>query len=273
MSPRPVLLAQLSDPHVIEQGELLFGRIDTARFLLDAIATIEELDPRPDLVLISGDLVNEGRLDQYRNLQRLLAGLTVPVRLMCGNHDDPAHLREVFTDHDYLGATGPTDFVVDLPPVRVVALDTHVAGIPGGDLTAGQLAWLDEQLVAAQGRSCVVAMHHPPFATGIGHMDEMGLAAGAITGLAEVVGRHPQVERVVCGHLHRSITRRFAGTIAMTVPSCAHAVALDLREGSPTGASDFEPPAVALHQWHPDRGLVTHLLPIGDYPRSRFGED
>jgi 3',5'-cyclic AMP phosphodiesterase CpdA len=273
MSLRPVLLAHLSDPHVVEEGELLFGRTDTERFLVEAMATIEALDPRPDLVLISGDLVNEGRVEQYRNLRRLLAGLSVPLRLMCGNHDVPSNLREVFPDHAYLGVSGPTDFVVDLPPMRVVALDTHVAGIPGGDLDAGQLSWLDERLTEAADRPCLVAMHHPPFATGIGHMDEMGLAPAAVTALAEVVARHLQVERVVCGHLHRSITRRFAGTIAMTVPSCAHAVALDLREGCPTGASDLEPPAIALHQWHPDRGVVTHLLHVGEYPRSRFGDD
>ena len=273
MSARPVLLAQVSDPHVVEAGQSLFGRIDTEAFLVAAIATIESLDPRPDLVLFTGDLVNEGRVEQYRNLRRLLASLSVPVRLMCGNHDDPDHLREVFPDHAYLGTSGSTDFVVDLPPLRVVALDTHVAGIPGGDLTAGQLAWLDDRLGEATDQPCVVALHHPPFATGIGHMDEMGLAPAAIAGLAEVVARHPDVERVVCGHLHRSITRRFAGTVAMTVPSCAHAVALDLREGTPTGASDFEPPAIALHQWHPARGLVTHLLPIGDYARSTFGDD
>lgn len=108
---------------------------------------------------------------------------------------------------------------------------------------------------------------------GHGHMDAMGLAPTAAAGLAEVVGRHPQVERVTCGHLHRSITRRFAGTVAMTVPSCAHAVALDLRDGTPEGASDLEPPAVTLHQWHPERGLVTHLLPIGDFPATAFGDD
>jgi 3',5'-cyclic AMP phosphodiesterase CpdA len=268
-----VLVAQLSDLHVVEAGEQLFGRIDTERFLVEAIATVESLDPRPDLVLISGDLVNEGRTEQYRNLRRLLAALTVPVRLMCGNHDDPDHLREVFPDHDYLGTSGSSDFVVDLAPLRIVALDTRVAGAPRGDLNSEQLAWLDERLAEASDGPCVVAMHHPPFATGIGHMDAMGLAPAAAAGLAEVVARHPHVERVVCGHLHRSITRRFAGTVAMTVPSCAHAVALDLRDGTPEGASDFEPPSVALHHWHPEHGLVTHLLPIGDFPRSSFGHD
>jgi Icc protein len=69
-------------------------------------------------------------------------------------------------------------------------------------------------------------MHHPPFATGITHMDNFGLDNAAE--LAEIVVRHPQVERILCGHLHRTIDRRFAGTVAGTAPSTAHQIRLNL---------------------------------------------
>jgi 3',5'-cyclic AMP phosphodiesterase CpdA len=67
-------------------------------------------------------------------------------------------------------------------------------------------------------RPTVIAMHHPPFTTGIGHMDDMGLVNPQV--LEAVVKKHPQVERILCGHLHRSIQRRFAGTLATTCPGC-----------------------------------------------------
>jgi len=110
----------------------------------------------------------------------------------------------------------------------------------------------------------IVALHHPPFTTGIGHMDKVPLDAASIRGLAEVIGRHRQVERVIAGHLHRPITVRFAGTVASTCPSPAHQVALDI---APDARDDFilEPPAYQLHWWSGSQ-LVTHTAYIGEFP-------
>ena len=91
----------------------------------------------------------------------------------------------------------------------------------------------------------------------------MGLAdAGA---LAAIVSRHPVVERVLCGHVHRSIQARFAGTIASVAPSTAHQVSLDLRPGA-AESFKLEPPGYHLHWWRPDASLVTHLMTIGSFP-------
>lgn len=97
------------------------------------------------------------------------------------------------------------------------------------------------QLEAAPDTPTVVAMHHPPFTTGIRHMDDMGLREGADE-LEALIRQHPQVERILCGHLHRPITRRFGGTVAMTAPSPAHQITLDLTPDD-TPSFIFEPPA------------------------------
>ena len=266
------LVAQLSDTHIVAPGERCIGAVDTAQHLREAVTTILALEPAPDLVLVTGDLVNDGQAEQYTHLRQLLAPLEMPVRLMCGNHDDRAALRQVFADHRYLGEDGTCDYVVDLAdPLRIVALDTLVPGRPWGQLEAEQLAWLDRQLAAAPDRPTLLALHHPPFVTGIGHMDAMRLDNETCGALADIVARHPQVERVLAGHLHRSITRRFAGTVAMTVPSCAHAVALDLTPHATPGTWNREPPAVALHRWSEADGVVTHLRAVGAYPARLFG--
>jgi 3',5'-cyclic AMP phosphodiesterase CpdA len=153
--------------------------------------------------------------------------------------------------------------------VRLVWLDSLRAGAPGGRLDEEQLAWLDATLAAAPDQPTVVAVHHPPFLTGIGHMDAMGMNPHDADAFGDVVARHRQVERVVCGHLHRSITRRWRGTVAMTVPSSCHAVALDLEPGGP-GAWIREPPMVTLHRWTETEGLVTHLRVIGDFESHAF---
>jgi 3',5'-cyclic AMP phosphodiesterase CpdA len=82
--------------------------------------------------------------------------------------------------------------------------------------------------------------------------------------LAGVIRRHPQVERVLCGHVHRPMTRRFGGTIAATSPATAHQLALALAPARHL-AVVMEPPACALHMWlGAEAGLVSHLSVIGD---------
>ena len=259
------LLVQLTDLHIVEEGALLLDRVDTAAFAAAAAAAVNNLSPAADAVLLSGDLVNEGRPAQYEHLKRLLAPIEAPIYLMPGNHDERGALRSAFPDHAELGS-GPTcDYTVDIGPLRLVALDTLVDGEPGGSLTSGQLAWLDARLAEQPDRPTIVAVHHPPFATGITWMDEMSMAPVAADALADVISRHPHVERVTAGHLHRSISRRWAGTIVATTPSTCHAVALALGNTGGSGIT-YEPPAMTLHWWTQATGLVTHQLPIGDHP-------
>lgn len=262
-----MLIAQLSDPHVVARGALLLGDIDTARFLRAAVVHVAALDPEPDLVLVTGDLVNDGEPDQYDHLRDLLAPLTVPVHLLPGNHDRLPALQSAFPGQVH-ARDGRADGVLD-GEVRVVCLDSSRFPDPGGDLDPAQLTWLDEVLGHVSPPT-VVAVHHPPFATGIWHMDQMALSKAASSALAEVVGRHPHVERVLCGHLHRTIIRRFAGTVAITAPSTAHAVHLELGDGPPAWTD--EPPGVLLHRWEPEQGLVTHLSVIGDHPPVPFAK-
>jgi Icc protein len=261
-----VLLAQLSDPHVAEAGRLIEDRIDTAAHLAAAVEHVNRLAPAA--VLVTGDLVDSGAPTQYAELRRLLDRLTVPRYLLPGNHDDRETLRAAFPDHLELHGRPWCDYVVDVGPMRLVCLDTTRPGEAGGRLEAEQLAWLEATLAGEADLPTLVALHHPPFATGIDHMDAMALDVHDAAGLEAVVGRHRHVERVLCGHLHRLITRRWAGTVAMSVPGTAHAVALDLDGGQ--AAWTFEPPMVTLHAWRPGEGVVTHLQTIGDHPPTPY---
>lgn len=115
----------------------------------------------------------------------------------------------------------------------------------------------------------VIVMHHPPFHTGIGHMDAIGLDSASTTALAALIATHSNVERILCGHLHRPIQTRFACTVVQTCPSPAHQVALDLTPNAPS-AFVLEPPSFLLHHWQPGWGLVSHQALVerfaGPYP-------
>lgn len=257
------LLAQVTDMHIKAGGRLSYRVVDTEASLERCVARLSTLPQVPDAVLFTGDLTDFGRDEEYDNLARILAPLAMPYYLMPGNHDDPAAMRAKFPAHGYLRQrTGKLDYVVDEHPVRIVALDTTVPMKPHGELTAAQLAWLDDTLAAAPAKPTVVAVHHPPFWTGIGHMDAQPLVNPG--DLEAVVSRHPQVERVLGGHLHRNIVRRFGGTIASTCPSPSHQVALDLADDAPSRFG-MEPPGFQLHLWQSGRGLVTHTAVLGDF--------
>jgi 3',5'-cyclic-AMP phosphodiesterase len=262
-----MLLAQISDLHITAPGTLAYGRVDTAAFLSRAIDALNALDPRPDAVLITGDLVDAGGIDEYRLLRDLLARLDIPWHVLVGNHDDRANLRRVFGERAELSGDGFVQYAIDIAGVRVIALDTLDPGSGAGRLCAARLAWLEAELVASHGKPVMIGMHHPPFACGIGFMDAIRLAPDDALALDALLRRHPNVERIVCGHVHRPITARFGGTIVWCAPSTAHQVALQL---TPDGADMLvmEPPAFGLHLWRADTGLITHCRCIdqGDGP-------
>jgi len=258
-------LVQISDTHILPPGRLLDKRVDTAAALNAAVQLVNALQPTPLGALMTGDLVDAGSPAAYAHLRQILAALTVPVWLMPGNHDERGALRAAFPDHNYLqdsASLGFIQYTVDLPGLRLVALDTVVPGAGHGALCRHRLDWLDLTLSQAPDMPTLLAMHHPPFLTHIGHMDAMGLLEG-VGGLTEIVSRHRQIERIVCGHIHRSIQCRLAHTVAMTLPSTAHQISLDIGDGP--GSYTMEPPAMGLHVWHGRGDLVTHLLPIGRF--------
>lgn len=258
-----MLIAQITDLHVKTPGRPAYGRVDTAGMLARAVEAIGALDPAPDVVLVSGDLVDFGLPAEYAHLRALLAPLRMPVLAVPGNHDERGAMAEAFADDPFLPRGGGfLHYAAEDWPVRLIGLDTVVPGSGAGRLCAERLAWLDARLAEAPDRPTVLFMHHPPFRTGLPHMDAIGLDGAE--GLAEVVRRHPQVERVLCGHVHRPVQVRFAGTLASVAPSVAHQVWFGLGPDVPD-ALVMEPPGFQLHLWIEGQGLVSHTLAIGSH--------
>jgi len=259
-----MLIAQITDTHVVAPGELVADRVDSGAALEATVRRIGQLPVAPALVVGTGDLVNDARPDQYDRLQAILADLSAPFVPVPGNHDDRGELRRRFGDVlPPGGPDDPIDHVLDLDGLRLVLLDTQVPGRIGGAITHAQLAWLDGVLSDDRDRPTVVFQHHPPFVTGIGFMDREGFVGGEA--YEAMLTRHHHVELVSCGHLHRSIVHRFGGTVACTWPSTC--VGLELALGDAPIRYTDEPSGFVLHDYEPRTGLRSHLVPVDEHDR------
>lgn len=258
-----MLIAQLTDPHIKAEGHLAYKRVDTAGNLKRCVHHLLGLSKRPDLILLTGDLTDFGRPEEYNLLRKLLSPLDMPTYVIPGNHDSRQGIRQAFADHDYIPQDGEfLHYVIDDYPLRLVGLDTTIPGKPGGIMCNERLRWLDRQLGEKPDTPTVLFMHHPPIKTGIRHMDVQNCANAEAFG--ELVERHGQIVRILCGHVHRPVCTQWHGITVTIAPSSSHYVALDLQDESP---ADFnlEPPTLQLHEWRNNGALITHLSFIGTF--------
>lgn len=262
-----MILAQISDPHIAAPGSTADRAYQTAPYLQRAVDHLLAMPARPDAVLITGDCVDAGTVEEYERFRELIRPLPMPVYCILGNHDDRDNFRRVLGDqgtHAMPGTPGTPDFVqyvVDGWPVRLIALDTNIPRQGRGLLCEKRLRWLDDRLTEVPDRPALILLHHPPFPIGLQPLDSLGLEGA--DALGEIIGRHPNVERIVAGHVHCMTQRRFHGTLAVTCPSTAHQVYLDLLHPEKLFMA-MQPPACLLHVWEEATGLLTHLSPIGD---------
>lgn len=251
----PTLLLQLSDPHLcVREGE-------PEERLARAVAAAAELRPRPLAVLLSGDIADEPAPEVYARAHRIVGGLGIPVHAIPGNHDDRDLLAMEFAGRG--SASGdPVHVLAYVGALRLVGLDTTVPGSPGGTLEPSQLQWLERTLADEPARPTLLALHHPPVASGIRAMDAMGLHPADAAQLASLLEAHPQVLAVTCGHVHRTAASQFAGRPLLLCPSTNSTLRLDLRpdQGLPL-VFDEQPLGFAVHALVEGR-LLMHVQPL-----------
>ena len=169
------LLLQMTDTHILPAGELLYDTVDSALHLRQSVESINRMQLRPDVVVITGDLVDHGDLAGYEHFIRLISPLEMPVYVIPGNHDDPQVMREAFAKTDWFPVADETfQYAVEDLPFRILAMNSNADGTELPELCSKRLAWLEKQLEVSD-RPTVIAMHHPPMKTGI-ELIEIGRA-------------------------------------------------------------------------------------------------
>lgn len=253
-----MLIAQVTDVH------LGFEPNNPAEFnrqrLDQVIRKLRNMEPKPEMLIISGDLVDRGDIVSYERLRSVVDTIEFPVWLCLGNHDLRDNFRSVFKDV-------PTDngfvqYEVETDSLRILILDTLEEGRHGGSYCQARADWLRRRLAEKPNRPTLLVMHHPPLDVGIEWMATdarepwVARFANAVDGYSNIVG-------VICGHLHRPITAFWNHISVSVCASSAPQVALDLNPIDPENPDNramiiADPPAFALHQWN-GKQMVTHF--------------
>lgn len=259
-----MLIAQLTDLHVGYHGDAS-DEPNLVR-LNAAIDWLKAQGRAPDLLLLTGDLTEHGDVASYERLRDAIAGLSFPVHLCVGNHDDRAALLRVFPETG--SADGFIQYVVDRPEARIIVLDTLEPGHHGGAFCDIRADWLRARLAEASDKPVLIVLHHPPIDTGIAWLTTHPLEPW-VAMLDAAIGDRADIT-MICGHIHRSITTRWRGRGLSIAPSTAPQVALNLSAidaEKPDGRAMIvaEAPGVALHLWTGE-SFVTHHAAAAQAP-------
>ena len=259
-----MLIVQITDMHVSVPGQLFGKRVDSRAAFERTVTRVLALNPKPDLVLLTGDLAETGVPEEYDFIAAQIARLTCPVLAIPGNHDVREEMLRKLPRCVKEQDGGHLGFVHNELPVRAIGLDTIVPGKVHGEIDEPRLAWLREVLPASE-KPTLIAMHHPPFLTGLKGMDNYGIKRGLPEFLSLIRTHAANLCAIVCGHAHRMIVANISGVPVLLAPSSSFPFELDLHE-KPSLNFVEEPQQFLVHTWSREAGFVSHAAFVDEFP-------
>lgn len=260
-----MIIAQISDTHIAldtADAERRIGDLERT------IADINALDPAPDVIVHTGDIVQNGRADEYAKAAAILAQAHRPVYVLAGNKDDRVNLRTAFAAKGYLDAdSGFIDYAIEDYPVRLIAVDTLNTHSNKGDFCAERAQRLIAMIDAEPSKPIAVFSHHPPFEVPVGPERINFKTAEMMERLCQAVQHSARVVAIISGHVHRSTTGWVGSIPATVMPS----VATTLRWGE-YPAHLKACPVYHIHRFDPASGFAVEARIVGVDRRAAFGE-
>lgn len=243
-----VRILQLTDLHLFADPAARLREIPTRAIVQRVLAAVQARAGEWDLVVLTGDLAHDETRETYSAVRDLLGpqllGLQLPgtelrsrgrCRIVPGNHDNRAAIRDAFPDCDITPGEWIT-FATDVGGWRLIGLDTHCPGEVWGRIEPSQLDWLATELEAHSDRRTLIFMHHPPFQVQSRWLDLVGLRQAEA--FWEVIRHFPHVRGVSCGHVHQEFRGQVHGVAVYTTP----AASIQFRPGTDELEITDEPP-------------------------------
>ena len=265
----PFTIAQLSDTHIRIPGTPLFNGVDSAIQLQKAIEWLLSDQLRLDAVVISGDLTQDGLVEEYQHLRQLLSPLAkqMPIYLALGNHDHFENFMQVFSDYPGIAQAKAQDalqYRMKIGDYQFLILDSLEQGNDQGHLNPQRLYWLNQQLLSSKDKT-VIVIHHPMIDIGNPLMDEMHLFE--IEAFGQIIENYLHIELILCGHIHRTIFGKFKHVPVIIGPSTAHQYPINITHSSAKILSK-EAPGFLIHTYIDGNSILTHQVPISPFEKN-----
>lgn len=262
-----MLIAQITDLHIVEKNQhwLSESATNVRERLLKTISYLNALNPRPNVVFLTGDLTDTGTEASYLHLKELLGSLEIPLYVIPGNHDRREELRSAFLHHPYMPREGSIHYAIDDYPVRLIGLDTLVEGKDHGVLSQEQLSWVENTLKKDSRKPTLIFMHHPPIKIGMKLFDQINCIAPQA--FESLIKERENVIGVLTGHYHHLCVGSFGSKLCYLAPSVAPVHYFAHPEDTHVTALELDDPALTLHRWHGENRLTSHSIRIKENPR------
>jgi 3',5'-cyclic-AMP phosphodiesterase len=251
-----MIIAQISDTHIALDTPDADQRL---RDFERTIADINALDSAPDVIVHTGDIVHNGRQDEYAEAVRILAKARAPVYVLAGNKDERMNLRAAFAPFGYLAPdSGFIDFTVEGYPVRLIAVDTLSSGSNKGDFCPERARRLIDLIDTETTKPIAVFAHHPPFEVPVGPDPINFETPEMMARLRQTLQHSGRVAAVFSGHVHRGVAGHVGSIPATVMPSTA----TTLRKGEYPAHMKMRP-VYHIHRFDPVWGFATEARIVG----------
>ncbi|MEE3000013.1 MAG: metallophosphoesterase [Pseudomonadota bacterium] len=230
-----MIIAQISDSHIDPESDKLEDRL---RDLYWVVNDINKLNPAPDIIIHTGDVVHNGTQEKYDLALTILGDIQAPLHVCAGNRDDKNLIATNFQTGHYVSSSSEfLQYSIDNYPVRLIAVDTTCSTTNMGYYCQERAEILNLMLAEEPQKPTVIFMHHPPFEIKESKYPFQFDDWNTVDHLARVLKKHNQVKKIFCGHSHRNSSGEIAGIPANTVSS----IAIDLRLGDVPEGAEFAP--------------------------------
>ncbi|MFL1732039.1 metallophosphoesterase [Moraxella oculi] len=208
-------IAQLSDLH-LSDGRSFDGFLKVLKL---AVAH------SPDLLLLTGDLVNDGKTDGYDWLFKTLHQTNIPYLCMMGNHDvtqEMGHERP-FNERQFLPIKADDRLIrhhrltIEMTDTtwQILTLNSTINGKIHGRLSSDEMQFLQVHL--SDHTPTIIALHHHPRPVGSAWIDAHMLSNG--DDFWRTIAPYDGVKAVLCGHVHQAHSLQIDGKTLHTCPA------------------------------------------------------
>ncbi len=241
---------QITDLHLYDDPHGTLLGVNTHQSFTEILNNaIHNGQRKPDLMVLTGDLVHDNSEAAYRRLGGILSDTHIPAYCLPGNHD---HIDTMAVLSEFPGVH--IKGTVDLDNWRLILLNSRVDGYEHGHLSERELKRLAQRLDTDS--NVMVCLHHQPVAIGSEWLD--GMMLDNSKAFLKLIDSSTTVKAVIWGHIHQLFSSNRGDVQFLSSPSTC----IQFAPGQKEFLLDSAPPACRMLALEADGSIVSEVLTL-----------